>query len=295
MNVILIGLGLIATKYVKGLKQANISVCGLVDQNDSPEARRYFLSVPFYQDLNDAPLEGIDAVIISTPPKTHYHLIKQALNLNLNVLVEKPGFLNSEEMNELLEISLKRKLKLMTMLHWMYAKENIFVANYIKDLNQIKRIDIYIHEPYAYQKDIESQYIHMGGPYLDGHVNILSFLSLFLDLNKLMLADKFERLSSSYQQIVQSQLIYLYQGIEININYDWTLNKKTKISKIELKDGSTIIVNHSLQQVDHHVTIFKQFEMDRLTSHYRQLFSHIFRNYNQDKTIIIHKKLFEIL
>ena len=47
-----------------------------------------------YQELFDL---GLDAVVIATPPVTHYQIAKDCLEHNLHVLVEKPITLNSED------------------------------------------------------------------------------------------------------------------------------------------------------------------------------------------------------
>ena len=45
----------------------------------------------------------IDAVVICTPTKTHYKLVKQSLEAGKNVLCEKPLCLKVEEAEELVE------------------------------------------------------------------------------------------------------------------------------------------------------------------------------------------------
>lgn len=57
-------------------------------------------------------LEKVDAVDICTPNETHYHLVKQALNANKHVLVEKPMSVNSDECYELIELASEKGLVL---------------------------------------------------------------------------------------------------------------------------------------------------------------------------------------
>ena len=63
-----------------------------------------------YHDLFDMDL---DAVVISTPPGTHYAIAKECLENNLHALVEKPITLNSNHAEELINIAKKKSLKLM--------------------------------------------------------------------------------------------------------------------------------------------------------------------------------------
>ena len=63
-----------------------------------------------YKELFDL---GLDAVIVSTPPITHFTIAKDCLLHNLHVLVEKPLTLNSQEAEELIELAESRGLILM--------------------------------------------------------------------------------------------------------------------------------------------------------------------------------------
>ena len=57
--------------------------------------------------------EHLDAVVIATPPSTHYSLARECLEHGLHVLVEKPITLKSEDAEELIEISKEKNLILM--------------------------------------------------------------------------------------------------------------------------------------------------------------------------------------
>ncbi len=59
----------------------------------------------FEQDLN--------AVVIATPPATHYSLAKECLERGLHVLIEKPITINSTHAQELIDIADAKKLVLM--------------------------------------------------------------------------------------------------------------------------------------------------------------------------------------
>jgi predicted dehydrogenase len=55
-----------------------------------------------YEELFDA---GLDAVVVATPPHTHYRIVRNCLEHGLHVLVEKPLTLNSEEGCELIRVA----------------------------------------------------------------------------------------------------------------------------------------------------------------------------------------------
>jgi predicted dehydrogenase len=56
---------------------------------------------------------GIQAVVVATPPATHFSIAKDCLEHNLNVLVEKPLTLKSEHAEELIELAEEKSLTLM--------------------------------------------------------------------------------------------------------------------------------------------------------------------------------------
>ena len=65
------------------------------------------------EDYKDLFTQNLDAVIIATPPPTHYPLAKECLEHGLHVLVEKPITLKSQHAEELINISKKKELVLM--------------------------------------------------------------------------------------------------------------------------------------------------------------------------------------
>jgi predicted dehydrogenase len=57
--------------------------------------------------------QKLDAVVIATPPSTHYSITKECLEQGLHALVEKPLTLNSTQAEELIQIANKKGLALM--------------------------------------------------------------------------------------------------------------------------------------------------------------------------------------
>jgi predicted dehydrogenase len=56
---------------------------------------------------------GLDAVVVATPPATHFRIARDCLEHGLHLLVEKPLTLNSQDALELIEIAERRGLALM--------------------------------------------------------------------------------------------------------------------------------------------------------------------------------------
>jgi len=93
-----------------------------------------------YQELFDL---GLDAVVVSTPPATHYRVAKDCLEHNLNVLVEKPMTLKSEDAEELIELADARGLTLMVGHTFRYNSAVHAMRRFIenKDLGDVYYID----------------------------------------------------------------------------------------------------------------------------------------------------------
>lgn len=82
-------------------------------QNQLERAREKYPTITLTKDYREFFGLNLDAVVISTPPKTHYTIAKDCLLNNLNTLVEKPMTLKSQEAEELVQLAEARGLKLM--------------------------------------------------------------------------------------------------------------------------------------------------------------------------------------
>ena len=93
-----------------------------------------------YKELFDM---GLDAIVISTPPKTHFQIAKDCLLNGLHVLVEKPMVLNSCDAEELIELANVKGLTLMVGHIFEYNSAVLEMKKYIdrKELGDVFYID----------------------------------------------------------------------------------------------------------------------------------------------------------
>lgn len=86
---------------------------------------------------------GLDAVVVATPPKSHYKIAKECLENGINVLVEKPLTLNSEDAEKLIKLADEKKLVLMVGHTFEYNSAVLELKKYIqqKTLGEIYYID----------------------------------------------------------------------------------------------------------------------------------------------------------
>lgn len=93
----------------------------------------------FTSDLNNFFRQQIDAVLICTPPFTHFELIKQSLVNGKHVLVEKPMVMKSEEGKELEQIAKEKKLILMPIHNFLYSR-GMSKLKKLRDKNKLGEI-----------------------------------------------------------------------------------------------------------------------------------------------------------
>ena len=116
IRVGLLAYGAIGDEHNMAIKATpGLSLAAVCDTN--PERLKVALAIsPDAKTFTDADLMiasgDIDLVVISTPPNSHYLWAKKALNANLNVVLEKPMALTTEQCDELIALA-KTKDKLL--------------------------------------------------------------------------------------------------------------------------------------------------------------------------------------
>jgi predicted dehydrogenase len=125
MRGVMVGLGNVALNgHLPAYRESGrIQIVGGVDF--SPERRKLFQDAlpgaPAFASLDECGGLSFDFVDISTPPHTHYPLVKQALEKGLHVLCEKPLVLKEPELSELQALAAKQGRLLMAVHNWKYA------------------------------------------------------------------------------------------------------------------------------------------------------------------------------
>ena len=117
----------------------------IVDRKEDQlaRARSKYPEVVFKEDYKELFDMGLDAIVISTPPKTHFEIAKQCLLNGLHVLIEKPMVLNSRDAEELIELANAKGLTLMVGHIFEYNSAVLEMKKYIdsQELGNIYYID----------------------------------------------------------------------------------------------------------------------------------------------------------
>jgi predicted dehydrogenase len=101
------------TRNLYELPKSDLVAIADVSENRLNQAQSRYPNLIYEKDYHDFFRLNIQAVVIATPPATHYQIAKECLEHDLNVLVEKPLTLRSEDAEELIQLAEENKLTLM--------------------------------------------------------------------------------------------------------------------------------------------------------------------------------------
>jgi predicted dehydrogenase len=120
-------------------------IVAIADMKDEQlkRARAKYPQVVLTKDYQDLFSLNLDAVVVSTPPVTHYPIAKDCLEHGLNVLVEKPLTLDSQQAEQLVELAEAKDLALMVGHTFEYNSAVHALKSYIDsgELGEIYYID----------------------------------------------------------------------------------------------------------------------------------------------------------
>lgn len=128
-NWVILGCGVIANELAKAMQQEGRCLYGVANRTYSKAvdfAKKYNIS-KVYENIQDIFTdENVDIIYISTPHNTHHQYLKEALRHGKHVLCEKSITLNSEELEEAIQLAEENHLILaeaMTIYHMPLYKE----------------------------------------------------------------------------------------------------------------------------------------------------------------------------
>lgn len=113
MKILVIGCGSIGERHIRNLKSIQAGEISAYDVNLerlSTVTKKY--GVARYTKLTEALGEGVDAVIVSTPPSFHIPIASAAVDKNAHVFIEKPMSHALHGVDELIQKASRRKLAL---------------------------------------------------------------------------------------------------------------------------------------------------------------------------------------
>jgi predicted dehydrogenase len=134
LNVAVVGYGYWGPNLVRNVTQASTMQLTALCERDPARAATFRSRMPgvaIASDLDELLADpSLDAVVIATPPNTHYPLCTRALQAGKHVLVEKPMAKTSAQARELMELADQRDLVIMPGHTFLYSP----AVNKVRDL-----------------------------------------------------------------------------------------------------------------------------------------------------------------
>ena len=120
-----LGYGYWGPNLVRNLnKLSGVSIESIVDLDEKKRKRvgEDFPSIQVSSNSDDIINDpNIDAIVVATPPSTHFDLAYKSLNSGKNVLIEKPIAQSSDDSMKLINLAKKNNLKLMVDHTFIYS------------------------------------------------------------------------------------------------------------------------------------------------------------------------------
>lgn len=116
LNVGIIGCGYWGPNLVRNFSElpgVNVVAVSDLKQDRLNKIRASYNTIYTTQNYEDLFNMGIQALVVATPPPTHYDIASKCLKQGINVLVEKPIALNSQDALNLCQLAKARDLVLM--------------------------------------------------------------------------------------------------------------------------------------------------------------------------------------
>lgn len=159
------------------------------------------------------PYDDVDWIFVTTPPSSHFDIVKEYLNKGKNVFCEKPLSPNIDQTSELIKLSILLNKKL-------YIDNIFLLRNEIKNCNIIPK------------KTIEFIW-YKNGPFKDNIFNDLLYHDLYLII-KFLGVHFIDDIKISKNTPNQFKVSFFYKNVLVKIDYNREYKgDKSKIIKID--------------------------------------------------------------
>ena len=312
----IIGLGRIFTYQIQSLKlNSNYLVNSLFDK-DKFKYESYS-EYDCYNNIGDFLASDIDTVMISVPVKYHYQLAKQALENDLNVILEKPACNDMSELNKLVSLSQKKEKHLYISVHAAFGREVLWFKKMMNDelfksLGPITFIQGNFYDPYIQNGMIKDEYVNLGGSWSDSGINGLSVIEKLINIDNVVYDRSYLTHFEDFKvSEIQGEAFFRYNYHDhfciIHINTNWALEKNLKKTYIFFHETSTeVLLHHSNESIflnkpgeSPHLIKDLSNQNTRLVNHYIGLFDDHYKcimnnKSNLNSMLKIHELYFKV-
>jgi predicted dehydrogenase len=255
IRVAVVGVGYWGSKHVRVLRSTTgvNAVIGVDERfrgNLGP-SRLVDCDVPGYADLGDV-LPEVDAVIIATPPSSHYSLGMQAIRAGKHVLIEKPLATSLTEAKELVDAAEAAGTILMPGLTFLYNA----AVHKLRDVVQSELGDLYY---------LDCERLNLGLYQPD--VNVIYDLAPHdISIANFVLGSRPTTVNAwgsryvhpKYEDVAHLRLDYSEVGISVNLHVSWlNPHKVRRVTAV----GSKKMAVYDDMLADERIRVFDKFAM----------------------------------
>ncbi len=187
--------------------------------------------------------EPLDAVIIATPSRLHYAMVRAALEMGLHVFCEKPFTLDPEQSRELSELAASKGLVNQVGYHYRFVGAFLEVKRLL-DLNAVGKVSHVLAEAYGpvvlktKGSTWRTKGIEGGGCIYDYAAHPLNLVTWYFGMPKAVGGTVLNSIHSKETDDENYGTLYFEDGMSAQLSVNWSDDSYRKMStKISIWGG----------------------------------------------------------
>jgi predicted dehydrogenase len=230
IKYLLVGYGYWGPNLARNIKNDKNSVLTiLVDINEDNLniAKKKNVASIYLNDINkldNVEMEDIDIIVVATPPKTHFQVVKELAKFEKDFLITKPVVTSSDEIRDIQKLIERYKFEI-------FVDETYIYSNKVKKIKEIINNDNFGELQYIYSNrsnlgliQKEQNVIWDLAPH---DLSIVSFITGFYPENSYALSSNPLKNIPSKDTIASLKLNYP-SGIDFYLNLSWLSPEKRR-------------------------------------------------------------------
>jgi predicted dehydrogenase len=247
--------------------------------------------------------DQVEAVLIATPPATHFALARVSLRRGKHILLEKPAVLDMTELAALYNLAEENHVLLHIAYHAAFAQDLAWFCCHKADLalGQLSAIHCQFFDPYMRDGRVDPTKVSLGGCFIDSGVNALSVCQRLTALADFRRTGCRER-RDSHGTVYRACHTFESDACRITIETGWDRGINHKSTRLCFQNSQTqLLLHHSDQSViglenGQERVLYTYDQTPRLLTHYRGVLSDFAKNLarktdNRLESMAIHRLL----
>ena len=141
IRLALVGVGKWGKNYIRtieNIENIQLKIIGCQNLKNKDDIIHKYEVTDNWNDVTKC--SEINGVIVSTPPNTHFEIASEAIKNKKHVLIEKPVTLQSKEVKELIDLSIKNNVSVKVNHIYLYHPLYRFLKKHIRNKSKIRSV-----------------------------------------------------------------------------------------------------------------------------------------------------------